>query len=96
MYLKTVVAGFLLSVSICVADTQSVSADAGNKVCEKYGWSEVEDLARPFLSDVLYTALVMQGQSADYRASSAAEQALEPHMPEHVKEILRAIIEANC
>jgi len=88
--------GLLITVSAYADRYQPVLPNAENTICDKYGWSEVEYLVRPYLSEVLYSALVMQGQSADYRASAAAEQALEKHMPENVKETLRLIIAANC
>ena len=91
-----IIIGLLISVPVYTAKSQPVTSHAENTICEQYGWSEVEYLVQPYLSDVLYTALVMQGQSADYRASAAAEQALDKHMPESVKEILRSIIAANC
>jgi len=87
---------FLILVPAQLVKSESVTSNAENRICEQYGWSEVEYLVQPYLSDVLFTALVMQGQSADYRASAAAEQALEKHMPENVKAILRSIITENC
>jgi len=95
-FITTVFIGLIISISAYTAKSDSGTSGAENKICEKYGWSEVEYLVQPYLSDVLYAALVMQGQSADYRASAAAEQALEKQMPENVKKILRAIIAANC
>jgi len=83
-------------VPVHTVKSQPVTSHAENMICEQYGWNEVEYLVQPYLSDVLYTALVMQGLSAGYRASAAAEQALENHMHENVKETLRSIIAANC
>lgn len=34
-----------------------------NMVCNDYSWSDVETLVMPYLDDVLYTALVMQGKT---------------------------------
>ncbi|MCK4744415.1 MAG: hypothetical protein KAT25_11390 [Sulfuriflexus sp.] len=64
--------------------------------CQNYSWSDVEVLVQPHLDDVLFTALVMQGQSANYKTSAAAEQAMDEALPEDVKGILRALINANC
>ena len=64
--------------------------------CQDYSWSDVETLVQPYLDDALYTALVMQGQSANYKTSEAASQAMDESLPEVVKRILRAIIEADC
>lgn len=67
-----------------------------NITCKNYSWSDVETLVEPYLDDVLYTALVMQGQSADYNVSAAASQAMGEALPESVKRILRALINADC
>ena len=64
--------------------------------CQDYGWSDVEALVQPHLDDVLFTALVMQGQSANYKTSAAAEQVIGENLPEDVKEIMRELIKANC
>ena len=64
--------------------------------CQDYSWSDVELLVQPYLDDVLYTALVMQGQSANYKTSEAAMQAMDESLPEGVKRILRALVEADC
>jgi len=67
-----------------------------NMVCEDYSWSDVEQLAQPYLDDVLQTALVMQGQSSDYKVSEAASFAMDKSMPDVVKRILQALIDADC
>ena len=64
--------------------------------CQDYSWSDVELLVQPYLDDVLYTALVMQGQSANYKTSEAAMQAMDESLPEDVKGVLRGLIEADC
>ena len=64
--------------------------------CQDYSWSDVEALVQPYLDDTLYTALVMQGQSANYKTSEAATQAMDESLPDVVKRILRAIIKADC
>ena len=64
--------------------------------CQDYSWSDVEVLVQPYLDDALYTALVMQGQSANYKTSEAASQAMDESIPDVVKRILRAIIKADC
>ena len=66
--------------------------------CEQFTWSDVEQLAQPYLSDFLYTALVMQGQSSNYMVSEAAAQVLATadYLPESVKVILGALKDANC
>ena len=51
---------------------------------------------QPYLDDAFYTALVMQGQSANYKTSEAASQAMDESLPDVVKRILRAIIKADC
>lgn len=64
--------------------------------CQDYSWSDVEVLVRPYLDDTLYTALVMQGQSANYKTSAAASQAMDESLPEVIKRILRALVIADC
>lgn len=64
--------------------------------CQDYSWSDVELLVQPYLDDVLYTALVMQGQSANYKTSEAAMQAMDESLPEDVKGILRGLIDGGC
>ena len=64
--------------------------------CQDYSWSDVELLVQPYLEDVLYTALVMQGQSANYKTSEAAMQAMDESLPEEVKGVLRGLIEGAC
>ena len=82
----------IMAVSGCESDIPSVIKIS----CQDYNWSDVETLVQPHLDDVLFTALVMQGQSANYRTSAAAEQAMDEMLPEDVKRILRALIKANC
>ena len=67
-----------------------------NMTCQDYSWSDIETLVQPYLDDTLFTALVMQGQSSNYKASEAARQAMDDSLPNVVKHILRAIIKANC
>ena len=67
-----------------------------NMTCQDYSWSDVEVLVQPHLGDTLYTALVMQGQSANYNTSSAAQQAMDDSLPDVVKRILAALIKADC
>ena len=64
--------------------------------CQDYSWSDVETLVQPYLDDALYTSLVMQGQSANYKTSEAASQAMDDSLPDVVNRILQALIEANC
>lgn len=67
-----------------------------NIVCSAYSWSDVETLVMPYLDDMLYTALVMQGQSSNYEVSAAASQAMDDSLPDVIKRILQALIDANC
>lgn len=67
-----------------------------NLTCQDYSWSDVEALVEPYLDEVLYTALVMQGQSDNYKTSLAASQALDKSLPEAVQRILQALIDADC
>ena len=67
-----------------------------NLSCDDFSWSDIEQLVQPYLSDELYTALVMQGQSSEYRSSAAASQAFDNNLPASVKRILRALIDKDC
>lgn len=67
-----------------------------NMTCQDYNWSDVETLVQPYLDDVLFTALVMQGQSSNYKVSEAAIQAMDESLPDPIKRILKALIDANC
>ncbi len=67
-----------------------------NMTCQDYSWSDVETLVQPYLDDALFTALVMQGQSSNYKVSEAAIQAMDESLPDVVKRVLRALIKANC
>lgn len=67
-----------------------------NMTCQDYSWSDVEILVQPHLDDTLYTALVMQGQSSNYKTSEAALQAMDKALPEVIKRILDALIKADC
>lgn len=67
-----------------------------NMTCQDYSWSDIEALVQPYLDDDLFTALVMQGQSANYETSAAAAQAMDESMPDVVKHSLQSIIKAGC
>ncbi len=45
-------------------------------ICSDYDWSYVERMVEPYISETLYTALVMQAQSSDYNVAAAADHAL--------------------
>lgn len=44
--------------------------------CEEYDWNSVERMVEPYITDGLYTALVMQAQSSEYKVAAAADHAL--------------------
>jgi len=67
-----------------------------NMICQDYSWSDVEELVQPYLDDTLFTALVMQGQSSNYKTSAAAMQAMDKSLPVVVKRILKSLIKADC
>ena len=67
-----------------------------NLTCQDYSWSDVEVLVQPYLDETLFTALVMQGQSSNYKTSSAAIQAMDKSLPDVVKRILQSLIKADC
>jgi len=79
--------------------TTSYSSEKNNHLkltCQDYSWTDVETLVQPYLDDVLFTALVMQGQSSNYKVSEAAIQAMDKSLPDAIKRILQALIDANC
>jgi len=67
-----------------------------NLSCQNFTWSDVQTLVEPYLDDTLYVALVMQGQSSEYKASEAASMAMDEKLPEVIKMILKSIIKENC
>jgi len=67
-----------------------------NLSCQNFSWSDVQTLVEPYLDETLYVALVMQGQSSEYRISEAASMAMDEKLPEVIKKILQSIIKANC
>jgi len=64
--------------------------------CQDYSWDDVETLVQPYLDDNLFSTLVMQGQSSNYRTSAAAIQAMDKSLPDVIKRILQALIKADC
>jgi hypothetical protein len=66
--------------------------------CKEYTWSDIETLVQPHVSGDLYTSLVMQGQSSDYKVSAAADHAisLSENYPDSVLTLLRKIQKADC
>jgi len=64
--------------------------------CKDFSWGDVAQLVHPYLDETLYAALVMQGQSSEYRTSMAAKQALDKSLPKVVKRILESLIKAEC
>ena len=67
-----------------------------NLSCQDFSWSDVEILVQPYIEDSLYTALVMQGQSSNYKVSEAARQAMNASLPPAITSILRSLIKADC
>lgn len=66
--------------------------------CNSLEWNDIEALVAPYLDETHSVALTMQGQSSEYRVSTAAEQAMvhSKNLPNIVKQILQAIIDAEC
>jgi len=61
--------------------------------CDDISWGDVEDLAEPYMSEVIHTALIGQALSSEYNVAAAADQALtmdKPH-PEIITRIMKAI-----
>lgn len=66
--------------------------------CDQIHWSDIEQLVQPYISDLEYTALVMQGQSSEYDLTVAAAQALAytAEIPQVVRLVLLEIVESDC
>ena len=64
--------------------------------CKNIAWQDVQLLVQPYLSDTLNAALAMQGQSSNYKVSIAAKEVIDEPLPDIIKTILRAIIQADC
>ena len=64
--------------------------------CQDIDWSDVEALVEPYLDESHYTALVMQGQSAEYKTSEAASMAMDDALPEVIQKVLRSLVKADC
>ena len=79
-----------LTASVCYGSDKTQYL---NMTCQDYSWSDVEVLVQPYLDDALYTSLVMQGQSADYKTSAAASQAIAEALAEVRRELIRRLIE---
>ena len=63
-------------------------AEQQHMICQQYDWNAVLRLVEPYLDDNLYTTLVMQGISSEYRTSEAAIQARGDVANKNVVEIL--------
>ena len=67
-----------------------------NNICEEYEWHDVVKLVEPYLDEMLYAALIMQGQSSEYHPSAAASQAMDKSLPKEIQKILNLLIAAEC
>ncbi len=93
--MKNIIAIFI-TLFFSITASGSENSRTLNMTCQDYNWSDIETLVQPYLDDVLFTALVMQGQSSNYKVSTAAEQAMDKSLPDSIKRILRALIKAGC
>ena len=69
---------------------------SADEFCKNYDWTKVEKMVEPYLDDASYTALVMQGISAEYNTSVAAQQAIDSKLPDELYDVLSNIIKFNC
>ena len=90
------ISAFLILIFFSLSSYASEKNNLLNMTCQDYNWSDVETLVQPYLDDALFTALVMQGQSSNYKVSEAAIQAMDDSLPDVVKRILRSLIKENC
>lgn len=90
---------FILTLALVLLAMESHSDDSDkvlNLSCNDFSWTDVESLVEPYLDDTLKIALVMQGQSSEYKTSAAAYQAMNNDLPDVIKKILESLIEKNC
>lgn len=96
---KTIISLFVAPLFI-LAPAFSYSNDDelnSNNICEEYEWHDVVKLVEPYLDEMLYAALIMQGQSSEYHPSAAAaSQAMDKSLPKEIQKILNLLIEAEC
>lgn len=67
-----------------------------NLTCAQYRWRDIEALAAPYLEEDLQLALTMQALSANYRTAAAATQVLNAPLPQSLKALMQALIDADC
>lgn len=85
--------------SACASSSpNTVRQTESTDVCMQYDWDKVQQLVQPYLSDVLYTSLVMQGQSSEYRPSAAVTHVLgmQVPLPEEVHNLLLTLKKSDC
>ena len=87
---------FVSCVLLCGDSFAHLTKTNLNLTCQDYSWSDVEVLVSPYLDEALFTSLVMQGQSANYKTSIAASQAMDKSLPSVIQRILQSLIDANC
>ena len=66
--------------------------------CTENSWSDVERIVQPFVSEEMFTSLVMQAQSSEYNVSAAADHALgiSDSYPDSVISMLKLIQKLDC
>ncbi len=93
--MKNIVISLVLALSVIDAHSNE-QKNALDLTCLDFSWSDVEILVEPYLNDTLNTALVMQGQSSDYKTSEAASMAMNSSLPDVIQRILNFLIKADC
>lgn len=94
--MKEIIPVLLVSAFTGVMSTDSYANPLSTFNCKDHDWDSVQTLVQPYLDETLYTALVMQGQSANYNTSAAASQAMDKSLPDYINKTLKAIVDANC
>lgn len=90
---------FYTSVLITALFIFSCSHSESLKIsCADHDWQSVEKMVFPYLEEDMQTAMIMQGQSSEYKTHMAADFALtfEESYPDSVVQILRKLEACNA
>lgn len=89
---------FYTSVLLTALFLFSCSQSEPQKIsCADHDWQSVEKMVFPYLEADMQTAMIMQGQSSEYKTHMAADFALtfEESYPDSVVQILRKLEACN-
>jgi hypothetical protein len=83
---------FVLALSVSCMQTKPKAFS-----CLDHDWRSVQDMVFPYIEDDMQTAMIMQGQSSNYKISMAADFALafEESYPDSLTLLLKNIGKCN-